>query len=112
MKKLVIVSNESVFAGSAKTGVGEMADSLANSLAKDYNTSVICPDGHGILTKIPGNMRRRGEHIRTCRVFGVTYYLVDVAKWPALGWETADSLTPDILHNLADVDGYTQLTKR
>ena len=112
MKKLVIVSNESVFAGSAKTGVGEMTDSLANSLAKDYSTCVICPDGHGILTKIPGNMRRRGNHIRTCRVFGVTYYLVDMAKWPALGWETSDSLTPDILHNLAAVDGYTQLTKR
>lgn len=112
MKKLVIISGESVFAGSAKTGVGEMTDSLAYSVGKLYDTIVVCPDGHGVLTKFPGNMRRSGNYTRICKVFSVTYYLVDVSKWPALGWEIADSLSPDILHNLADVDGYTRLAKR
>lgn len=112
MKKLVIVSNESVFAGSAKTGVGEMTDSLAYSMGKNYDTSVVCIDGHGVLTKFPGSMRRRGEYVRTCRVFSITYYLVDVSQWPALGWEIANDLAPDILHNMAGVDGYTHLTKR
>ncbi len=112
MKNLVIISGESVFSGSARTGVGEMADSLAYSMGKNYNTSVVCIDGRGVLTKFPGNMRRRGEHIRICRVFSITYYLVAASKWPELGWEIVNSLNPDILHNLDCVDGYTRLSKR
>lgn len=112
MKNLVIISKESIFSGSAITGVGEMTDSLAYSMGKNYNTSVVCLDGRGILTKFPGNMRRRGDHIRTCRVFNITYYLVAASRWPELGWEIVNSLNPDILHNLDCVNGYTQLSKR
>lgn len=112
MKKLIIISNESVFTGSAKSGVGEMTDSLANSVGREYDTIVICPDGKGILTKFPGNMRKYDTQTRTCRVFGVTYYMVEYMAWPNHAWKIADTLDADIIHNLANVDGYTQLTKR
>lgn len=112
MKKLVIFSNESVFSGSANTGVGETVDSLANSLGKEYDTYVICPDGHGVLTKFPGNMRKRGKNVRTCRVFSVTYFLVEKEQWPSEGWQIVDEIKPDILHNFGTIDGYTLLSER
>lgn len=111
MKKLVIISKESVFAGSAKTGVGEMTDSFANSLGKIYNTFVVCPDGHGILTKFPGNIKYK-KYVRICRVFSVTYFLIEPKQWSNLSWRIVNILKPDILHNLDTIDGYTKLKIR
>ena len=36
MKKLVMLSVESVFSGRVLSGMAEMVDSLANALSKDY----------------------------------------------------------------------------
>lgn len=110
MKKLALIANESVFSGSAKTAVGETVDSLANAIGKKYDTYVICPDGYGILTKFPQNMRKFGPYVRTCKVFGVTYYLINQQHWPELGWEVVNTIKADILHNFSDVEGYLKLS--
>jgi hypothetical protein len=42
MKKLTILSKESVFGGYLASNLGELADSLAVSLTSNYNVSLVC----------------------------------------------------------------------
>lgn len=54
MKKLMFVTDESILGGCARSGVAEVVDSLANSVAADYAVTVVCP----------GWRRRVGTHGR------------------------------------------------
>ena len=45
-KKLIIFSEESIFAGNIKCGIAEVVDSLAFSLAQEYEVMVVCAEGH------------------------------------------------------------------
>lgn len=102
MKKLVILSHESIFSGYVLSGVAELVDSLANSLSKDYDVSIICYDGNGILSSLANNIRKTDNGVRKCRFSAVTYYMLKPDMW----WEKVpgivEQIRPDILHNFAD----------
>ena len=49
LKKLTFISLESVFSGVIQSGMAEMIDSLANSLSNEYQVSILCPYGKGVL---------------------------------------------------------------
>ena len=111
MKKIAIISNESIFSGSAVASTGETVDSLANAIAKDYEVSVFAPDKNGFLSKVPVAIKKM-EGYRICKIFQVTYYLIEQSLWPQKGWELINTLQPNIVHNYADLEGYTYLTYR
>lgn len=99
MKKLMILTDESILAGCARSGVAEVADSLANAMTADYAVSVVCPDGNGVFIRMAANLRQIADGVRACRLFGVDYYLL--ARWPE-GLDTvAEAVGPDVLHNFA-----------
>lgn len=99
MKKLLILTDESVLAGCARSGVAEVADSLANAMTPDYAVSVVCPDGDGMFVRLAANLRQHADGVRTCKLFGVTYYLIRRALWPDHVPVLVDELAPDILHS-------------
>lgn len=99
MKKLMMLTDESVLAGCARSGVAEVADSLANAMAADYAVSVVCPDGDGAFVRMAANLRQVADGVRACRLFGVDYYLL--RRWPE-GLDTVvEAVGPDVLHNFA-----------
>lgn len=112
MKKLLILTDESVLGGCAKSGVAEVADSLANAMTPDYTVSVVCPDGGGVFVRMAANLRPYAEGVRTCRLFGVDYYLVDRPFWPERALALVDGLAPDILHSFAAPELLGKLERR
>ena len=99
MKKLMMLTDESILAGCARSGVAEVADSLANAMAADYAVSVVCPDGDGAFVRMAANLRQVADGVRACRLFGVDYYLL--RRWPE-GLDTVvEAVGPDVLHNFA-----------
>lgn len=112
MKKLLILTDESVLGGCARSGVAEVADSLANAMTPDYSVSVACPDGDGVFVRMAANLRPYAEGVRTCRLFGVDYYLVDRALWTERVLALVDELAPDILHSFAAPELLGKLERR
>ena len=112
MKKLLILTDESVLAGCARSGVGEVADSLANAMTPDYAVNVVCPDGDGIFIRMAANLRQYAAGVRVCRLFGVDYYLVDRPLWPDRVLALVEELGPDILHSFAAPELLEELEKR
>lgn len=110
MKKLMLVSDESILGGCARSGVAEMVDSLGNALTEDYAVSVVCPDGNGVWAQMAANLRQFSDGVRTCRLFGVDYYLL--RHWPDGLVTVAEAVTPDVLHNFAAPELLTALPKR
>lgn len=101
MKRLLILTDESILGGCAKSGVGEVADSLANAMADTYAVCVVCPDGQSNFVDLAGNLRQYADGVRTCRLFGADYYLIDRREWPDRALALVDELAPDILHSFA-----------
>lgn len=99
MKKLMILTDESILAGCARSGVAEVADSLANAMAADYATSVVCPDGDGPFIRMAADLRQIAGGVRACRLFGVDYYLL--SNWPEGLADVAEAAEPDVLHSFA-----------
>lgn len=112
MKKLLILTDESVLAGCARSGVGEVADSLANAMTPDYAVSVVCPDGDGVFVHMAANLRQYAAGVRSCRLFGVDYYLVACSNWPDMALALVEELAPDVLHSFAAPELPGRLTKR
>lgn len=110
MKKLLILTDESVLAGCAKSGIAEVADSLANVMVNHYNVSVVCPDGGGFFVRAAADLHKYSEGVRTCRIFGVNYYLV--SKLSNKTTSLIDELKPDILHNFAAPEILKDITHR
>ncbi len=99
-KKLVIISDESIISGNARTGVADVTDGLANALSNLYSVTVVCPDGKG---SVPEKMHAIKEgDLRKFNIFGTSYVLVDISMWEKKRASIVDSLTPDIVHNLSD----------
>ena len=46
MKKLCILTDQSILSGKAETGIGELCDSLAYSLNSTYDVTVITIKGY------------------------------------------------------------------
>lgn len=112
MKKLIMLSVESVFSGRVYSGMAEMVDSLANTLSKDYSVTVICPDGNGIFARTASNLRELEDGVRYCRFSAVNYYLVQIDKWLEKVVELVEKLQPDILHNFAEPEILSMLSTR
>lgn len=110
MKRLVMVSVESVFSGVVKSGMAELVDSLANSLSRDYEVTIVCINGHSVFASTAGDLRTISETIQVCRFSAVDYYLIDSANWLTDAASVIDSLKPDILHNLAEPELISLLT--
>lgn len=102
MKKLVMISHESVFAGVVRTGVAEMVDSIANAMSQNYEVSLICHDGNGILSRTVGSFKEIKSGVRMCRFSNVDYYLVDPSRWIVNCSILIQQINPDILHNFAE----------
>lgn len=112
MKKLVMLSVESVFSGRVLSGMAEMVDSMANALSKDYKVSIVCPDGDSIFARTASNLRVIEDGVRTCRFSAVDYYLIQPEMWLEKVVDVAENLQPDILHNFAEPEIISMLPTR
>lgn len=112
MKKLVMLSVESVFSGIVLSGMAEMVDSMANALSKDYEVTIICPDGNSIFARTAGNLRIIEDGIRACRFSAVDYYLINQDIWLEKVVSLVEQLNPDILHNFAEPEILSMLKAR
>ena len=110
MKKLMFVTDESILGGCARSGIAEVVDSLANSVATDYAVTVVCPDGNSVWAQMAANLRQFSDGVRTCRLFGVDYYLL--RRWPDGLNMVVEHTKPDVLHNFAAPELLTTLATR
>lgn len=110
MKKLMFITDESILGGYARSGIAEVVDSLANSVATDYAVTVVCPDGNSVWTRMAANLRQVSDGIRFCRLFGVDYYLL--RRWPDGLNTVVENTKPDVLHNFAVPELLTTLATR
>lgn len=98
-KKLVIVSDESIVCGSAKTGVADVTDGLAFTLSGQYQTHVVCPDGNG---SIPEKMKVVSDGcVRRFQLSGVNYHMIAAELWADAVSDVVDEIRADIFHNLS-----------
>lgn len=90
---IVIVSEESVFAGHYQTGIGEVVDTLANTLRKYYDVTVITP----------GNSRggKVGSRVRL-GVYDEEFYTAAA--------EMVNQIQPDLVHNFGRPDFIDQIS--
>lgn len=112
MKKLVMLSVESVFSGRVLSGMAEMVDSMANALSRDYIVTIICPDGDGIFARTASALRTVEDGVRTCRFSAVDYYLIKQDMWLEKVIDLVEQLNPDILHNFAEPEILDMLKTR
>jgi glycosyltransferase involved in cell wall biosynthesis len=112
MKKLVMLSVESVFSGRVLSGMAEMVDSMANALSRDYDVTIVCPDGDSIFARTSSDLRIVDDGVRACRFSAVDYYLVDQKMWLEKVIDVVERLNPDILHNFAEPEILSMLKNR
>lgn len=110
--RILYIADESVIGGVVRSGVAEVADSLANAVAETEQVSVICPDGDSLFLRMAFGLRQEDGY-RTCRLLGVDYYLLPrggdfLTRAAAL----ADKLEPEVLHNFAAPELLGMLKKR
>lgn len=89
---IVIVSEESVYAGYYKCGIGEVVDTLADELRQYYDVTVITPG--------------KSKRIRKARVHTGTYgddFYLDAAA-------LIQEMQPDLVHNFGRPDFIERLT--
>jgi len=107
-----MLSVESVFSGRVCSGMAEMVDSMANSLSRDYDVTIVCPDGDSVFVRNAGDLRTIDEDVRVCRFSAVNYYLVSQSHWIEKAVKIVEDLNPDILHNFAEPEIISMLSKR
>jgi len=112
MKQLCIVSEESIISGCAVTGVAELADSVGSAFVNDYDVTVVCPDGGGMLVNLSTEVYQYTPKLRKCRIFGMTYFLIHRSIWETEAVRIVDNLHPDIVHSFATPELLTGLTNR
>ena len=112
MKKLVMLSVESVFSGRVLSGMAEMVDSMANALSKDYNVTIICPYTNSVFARTASNLRVVEDGVHVCRFSAVDYYMIDMDMWMEKVVELVEQLSPDILHNFAEPEILDMLKTR
>lgn len=104
MKKLCIVSEESLLGGGRKSGIAELSDSLAYTMSREYDVAVVTIYGEGGFAKHVPVTYEWLPGIHRTRMFGIEYYLVAADRWQELaGFAIADARAT-IVHNLAAPD--------
>lgn len=112
MKKLVMLSVESVFSGRVLSGMAEMVDSMANALSGDYDVTIVCPCEDSIFARTASDLKDLEDGVRTCRFSAVNYYLVKPNMWTEKVVGLVEALQPDILHNFAEPEILSMLQVR
>lgn len=112
MKKLVMISVESVFSGRVLSGMAEMVDSMANALSKDYEVSIICPYGNSVFARSASNLKEIEDGVHTCRFSAVDYYMIRPDIWMDKVIGLVEQMRPDILHNFAEPEILSMLPTR
>lgn len=102
MKKLLMLSKESVFSGYVKCGMAELSDSLANSLTENYEVFLIVANGHSRLPSITGQVSELEPGVQNIKFAKVNYFIIDLELWPEKPVELINKIQPDIFHNLDD----------
>lgn len=102
MKKLLMLSKESIYSGYVKCGMAELADSLANSLSENYEVFLIVANGHSRFPIITGPAIEVEPGVLNIKFAKVNYYIVDEELWPEKPAELINQIQPDIFHNLDD----------
>ena len=110
MKKLAILSKESVFGGYLVSNLGELADSLAVSLTSNYEVSLICV---GTQFSFSQKLLKLQNILSAPRVrfAKINYYFLDLNDWDKR-FEMVQKINPDILHIMSDVEDITKLKSR
>lgn len=102
MKKLVMLSKESVFSGYVRCGMAELADSLANALTSNYEVHLIVANGKSRFPEITGQVKEKEPGVKTLKFSRVNYYIIDLILWPQKPIEIINQLQAEIFHNLDD----------
>lgn len=97
MKRLMILTDESVLAGHYTCGVAEVADSIAASMTDLYTVAVYCPRGNDLFTKLIGEKPEEVmPGVERLPVFGVEYWMD--RNFPKNAASVMMSFGPDVLH--------------
>lgn len=110
MKKLVIICKENILSGYIKTGLSEIPDSLANTLSKIYDVSLICIDNHASLSRNVGIVRKYNKNTSHFKFSKVHYYLIDEPYWQQECVNLLNTIQPSIIHNFAEPNLISYLT--
>ncbi len=102
MKKLCILTDESIISGSVKTGVAELADSLAASMVEFYEVHVVAPDCGSIYTRMAQNLLDEAQYVKACKLFGINYHVILPEHFAELSGDVIETIGADIFHNLGD----------
>lgn len=86
-----------------------MIDSLANSLSNEYQVSILCPYGKGVLVTNAAKVTLFKKGIRYSRFSQVDYYLIDKEIWENSVIDLISYLKPDIIHNCAEPEIITKI---
>ena len=100
MKKLVILSQESVFSGYIKCGMAELADSLAVSMTDNYDVSLIVVKGESLIPNLTGMVREIEPGVSNINFARVHYYMINKDMWLTKAVELINRIKPDIFHNM------------
>lgn len=112
MKKLVILSKESVFSGYIKCGMAELADSLAVSMTDDYDVSLIVVKGDNIIPALTGMTREIESGVFHINFARVHYYMINKDIWSSKSIELINRIKPDIFHNMDEPEVLMELDER
>lgn len=113
MKKLVILSKESIFSGYMKCGMAEVADCLANSMSDQYNVTLIVLKGHSRMPELLGTAVKEIEPgVEAVKFAKVQYYMVNEDIWDDKAVSLINDIAPDIFHNLDDPSIIDKLAQR
>lgn len=112
MKKLVILSKESVFSGYIKCGMAELADSLAASMTDRYDVSLIVAKGENRIPSLTGMVRQIDENVYGMTFAKVHYYMIDLEMWEEKSIKLINHIKPDIFHNMDNPDVLLKLEER
>lgn len=112
MKKLILLTDESVYGGLIFSGVAEIVDTLANSLTEEYDVSIICPDGTGhIPYTLSAELYRYNENVVYSEFSKVKYYMVSQKNWDDSVFALLSELEMDIFHNFSTKANFIEAIK-
>ena len=112
MKKLVFLSEESIFGGYIQSGLAELVDCLATSLTDIYEVNIVCRGVEASFSSKLAKLQRKNNLSKFC-LFKVNYYfLYDFKNWEQDALKIVQQLQPDILHVLIRPEVIFKIEKR
>ena len=75
MKKLVFLSEESIFGGYIQSGLAELVDCLATSLTDIYEVNIVCRGVEASFSSKLAKLQRKNNLSKFC-LFKVNYYFL------------------------------------